>query len=176
MRTGKDAGVAKILIESDSPQRDRRGAPGRPVEDRKHAGMGALVDPRHVITCAHVVNVALEEAKNNTRKPTRLVRVVFPLSADPSVVTAQVVEWYPVGNKSIADVAVLEFDEDAPADVGITVFGLIRYCCASIARSRKRPRRWKQTARTRALRASPLFNSAVVWSGAGVPASPASPA
>ena len=34
---------------------------------------------------------------------------------------------------------------------------LARYCRAATARSRKRPRRWKQTARASALRASPLF-------------------
>ena len=34
-------------------------------------------------------------------------------------------------------------------------------CCASAPRSRRRPRRWKQTARASALRASPLFSSAV---------------
>src|ERR1700738_4412109 len=38
---------------------------------------------------------------------------------------------------------------------------LARYCCASTARSRNRPRRWKQTARARALRASPLLSSTV---------------
>src|ERR687885_401879 len=38
---------------------------------------------------------------------------------------------------------------------------LARCPCASAPRSRRRPRRWKQTARASALRASPLFNSAV---------------
>ena len=37
---------------------------------------------------------------------------------------------------------------------------LARYCCASTARSRNRPRRWKQTARARAFRASPLLSYA----------------
>src|SRR3546814_4885050 len=36
-----------------------------------------------------------------------------------------------------------------------------RVCWFSKPRSRKRPSRWKATARTRLLRASPLFNSAV---------------
>ena len=122
MRTGKDAGIVKILMGIDAPL-EERGAPNRRIE--KHAGMGALVDRRHVITCAHVVNVAIGEAKKSDPKPTQSIGIVFPLSVDRSIVTGQVVEWYPVGGQSVSDVAVVELSTDAPADVGITVFGLI---------------------------------------------------
>jgi hypothetical protein len=127
MRVGKDAGVAKILVDEDSVGRNQRGASSDSTKNAKHAGMGALVTPWHVITCAHVVNLAIGRDKADTRKPSRPVNVVFPLSSDPStIVPAHVVKWYEFDPKKISDIAVLQLDMDPPSDTGLAVFGLIR--------------------------------------------------
>jgi hypothetical protein len=123
MKVGKDAGVAKILISDDASQM----ASGDTSKKSRHAGMGALVTPRHVVTCAHVVNVALGQAKTNTRRPRRPVNVVFPLSSSPSAtISARVIKWYEVGHATTSDVALLELDADAPNGAGVAVFGLVQ--------------------------------------------------
>lgn len=126
MKVGKDAGVSRILVTGDL-QQDRREAAGNSTKNPKHAGMGVLVTPRHVFTCAHVVNVALGRARADTRPPGRPVQVVFPLSSDPSAaVSAHVIKWYAIDHKETPDVAVLELGADAPESVGVAAFGLAR--------------------------------------------------
>jgi hypothetical protein len=56
MHQGKEAGIAKVLLGE--------GVTGRPPA--KHAGMGIVVGPRHVLTCAHVVNTAAGQAVDSS--------------------------------------------------------------------------------------------------------------
>jgi hypothetical protein len=86
-------------------------------------GMGILVDPQHIVTCAHVVNAALNRNNDPADSPdSKGVQLDFPLVAPCPIVdggyvlasdalTAQVIEW-----DRTVDVAVLQLDTEAPAD------------------------------------------------------------
>jgi len=120
MLLGRYAGIAKLLISGGPILDDVTGV------SIDNAGMGILVDPRHVLTCAHVVNTALHNDPEETARPTRKVKVVFPLLKAHLHAKGKVVElkggiaaWFPMGGEPVGDVAVIELDEDAPADVGL---------------------------------------------------------
>src|SRR5689334_13378647 len=107
MQVGRYAGIAK-LTRYNSPD--------------VHAGMGVVMDCRHVITCAHVVNEALYRSPESVERPERdkdKVDVSFPFSNFKSAITGGVQTWYPAGSRPLSDVAVLELDKDIPADVGV---------------------------------------------------------
>jgi hypothetical protein len=116
MPRGRTTGIAKLLI-SGAAKADL--ATGRLV---RHAGMGIVLDSRHVLTCAHVVNAALGLPNNFAPQPTGSVSVVFPLSATGHSVQGTVVAWRPMGADGVADVAILELLEDASRDVGSASF------------------------------------------------------
>jgi WD40 repeat protein/type II secretory pathway predicted ATPase ExeA len=77
------------------------------------AGIGALVTERHIITCAHVVNVALGRDHTSQDKPTELVTVDFPLLAEVPTVQARITLWVPPPRAGAAgaDIAGLEITE-----------------------------------------------------------------
>jgi tetratricopeptide (TPR) repeat protein len=61
-------------------------------------GLGVLVGPREVVTCAHVINQALGLDSRSQPQPASAVRVRFPLTDTPGPVdgvSAQVVMWQP---------------------------------------------------------------------------------
>jgi hypothetical protein len=60
---GRNAGVARIVSGDDG----------------SHIGMGIVLGPRSVLTCAHVVNRALGLDEMNTRHPRDLLSLEFPL-------------------------------------------------------------------------------------------------
>jgi hypothetical protein len=103
MQLGKDSGIARIF-KGEGPE---------------HAGMGIVVDRRHVMTCAHVVNTAVRWPPNGTTRPTFPISVVFPLSRSQKAIDGKVVVWLPMG---AGDVAVLELVKDIPEDAGTTIF------------------------------------------------------
>jgi hypothetical protein len=109
MQYGKDAGIAKLLV-ADGP---------------KHAGMGIVIHSRHVLTCAHVVNAAVSRPVEGTLRPKGSVSVVFPFSKSTQAIEGKVAVWHPMGATPVADVAVIDLDEDVPADVGMTAFALV---------------------------------------------------
>jgi WD40 repeat protein/3',5'-cyclic AMP phosphodiesterase CpdA len=83
-------------------------------------GVGVLVGPRHILTCAHVVNVALGLRSTATGQPDGSVRVRFPMRqpADTVPLLARVVRWVPppAGRRPGDDIAALELvDGDPPA-------------------------------------------------------------
>ncbi len=99
-----------------------------------HAGMGMIVDPNHVMTCAHVVNVALGRAMGETKPPPEGSRVAlaFPQLPDLKPASGTVIVWRAPGTAVDDDVAVVRLDEPAPlraglarlADIsGVSVFG-----------------------------------------------------
>jgi hypothetical protein len=115
----KTAGIAKLLI-AGGPVRDP--VTGASVSN---AGMGIVVDWRHVLTCAHVVNTALQERPDAVERPVeeRRVPVVFPHAAGGRCSEGKVVVWHPMGDTPVGDVAVLELvDEDVPREVGFARF------------------------------------------------------
>jgi hypothetical protein len=107
-RYGRSAGVAAIMSGDD------------------HVGMGMVIGPRTVLTCAHVVNEARGYDGTSTPRPSGEVRLVFPLAALQSERLAEVSKWIPVqaGTRS-GDVALLQLAEDErdiEPDVGIATF------------------------------------------------------
>ncbi|KRV51415.1 hypothetical protein AQ490_01260 [Wenjunlia vitaminophila] len=92
------------------------------------AGAGALLTPRTVLTCAHVVNVALGEQPFESRHPGEVtLGVTFPV-AGPDRHPARLALWVaprdrtggpvPEGAREWAgDLALLELDEEPPAAV-----------------------------------------------------------
>jgi WD40 repeat protein/3',5'-cyclic AMP phosphodiesterase CpdA len=79
-------------------------------------GLGALIGPRHVVTCAHVVNTALGRDALSQQQPRERVRVDFPLLADRTQAEAEVVMWRPPPGAGVAgdDIAGLELAGPPP--------------------------------------------------------------
>jgi len=85
----------------------------------EHWGMGIVVSPRHVLTCAHVVNGALERNEHSLGPPLSDmgVEVSFPLAPGSGRSNATVAFWsgpHPAG----VDLALLTLDADAPLAAG----------------------------------------------------------
>jgi hypothetical protein len=78
------------------------------------AGAGVLIDERHVLTCAHVVNQALGRAGQEQEPPAADVQIDF-VEAEGGPLGACVAEggWVPIGPGGRGDVAVLELSSDA---------------------------------------------------------------
>jgi hypothetical protein len=84
---------------------------------RAITGMGVLVGPRQVVTCAQVVNLSLgrDQREQARPDPSAVVQVEFPLLPGAPVRTAWVQEWVPPqANDGDGDVAGLVLSEDAP--------------------------------------------------------------
>jgi hypothetical protein len=103
---GADAGIARIFSA-----------------DGRHRGMGILVSPRLVLTCAHVVNLATGRAIGDPDGPSGQAEVVidFPLSASGGMLAATVARFAApdrAGRSAIGDLALLRLTADAPRDAG----------------------------------------------------------
>jgi hypothetical protein len=79
------------------------------------AGAGVLIDQRHVLTCAHVVNQALGHDRQAQEPPDGEVEVDF-VESDAGPLGAHVADggWVPIGPGGDGDVAVLKLSADAP--------------------------------------------------------------
>lgn len=94
----------------------------------KHVGMAIVVDDRHVMTCCHVLNEALNAVRSEKRDrldPTRppegtRFEVRFPFAANAKG-DGGVVEWG-LELESPKDVAVLELKPGAPAEADVAEF------------------------------------------------------
>ena len=102
-----DASIVRIL-----------GTDGIPV------GVGVLVGDRRVLTCAHVVNVALGRPARDQSLPSALLSLDLPLS--PGGVTgrplsAKVTRWLPPPMEGVAgdDIAGLDLMDEPPASATI---------------------------------------------------------
>ena len=88
-------------------------ATGRPT-----AGLGLLVGPEQLVTCAHVVNTALGRGQREQAPPSEsdLVQVEFPLLPGTPVRNARIVKWLPPPTGTGGgDIAGLLLTEEAPA-------------------------------------------------------------
>lgn len=58
-------------------------------------GTGFLVSPKHILTCAHVVNAALDKGINSFEKPQETIPINFPFVAGlaSEIIEAKVVLW-----------------------------------------------------------------------------------
>jgi hypothetical protein len=105
VQTGKNTGIAKVLL-GDGPD---------------HVGMGIVIDPWHMITCAHVINDALMRDEAEQTKPDEPVKVAFPMLGHPTEFSATVVAWRPPGLKQQDDIAILKFDNEVPKEVSVAM-------------------------------------------------------
>ena len=71
-------------------------------------GTGFLISPRHVMTCAHVLNEAFKRAWNHSAAPTEQVWIEFPFAGSGDGLAASVVEWHPPAEAEASDIAVLQ--------------------------------------------------------------------
>ena len=87
-------------------------------EPREPVGASFLVTPRHILTCAHVVESALGMTPGTQELPTQQVFLDFPLLERHPVLKAQVIHWYPIKeHPSVGepeDIAVLELTSKPP--------------------------------------------------------------
>jgi hypothetical protein len=89
--------------------------------DEKIVGGGFLVSERHIITCAHVVNLSFKLGEWNTDKPDGEIALDFSHVSSGQKLKAEVVTWFPPDEESPnrsdkpLDIAVLELKEDPPA-------------------------------------------------------------
>lgn len=95
-------------------------------------GMGFLLSPFYVVTCAHVVNAALGRDVRDRSIPPHdtTVAVTMPLANDISDgeggtemprITARLLQFRPPGRLPSDDIALLCLNAAAPAEVGVTV-------------------------------------------------------
>jgi hypothetical protein len=100
-----------------------RGSTTSPV-----AGSAFLISPRHVMTCAHVVNVAIGRAWSIAErpKPGVTLEVEFPFGRRGTGMTATVAEWRPPGDGIATDIAVLELEREVQERPYCTIAGMPR--------------------------------------------------
>ncbi|ESZ10154.1 hypothetical protein X737_32140 [Mesorhizobium sp. L48C026A00] len=82
--------------------------------------MAMVVDSRHVLTCAHVVNVALGEPADAQNPPASnaVVQVGFPMLPASEPFPGRVIKWRAAGETPLDDIAVIRLDKDAPPEAG----------------------------------------------------------
>ncbi len=96
--------------------------------DGKPAGVGAMVAERKIVTCAHVVNVALGLDRHEQASPSEPVTVDFPLAGNETATRtwlASVQRWLPPSREGVAgdDIAGLTLlGDDLPP--GVDAVGL----------------------------------------------------
>src|SRR5687767_11637721 len=98
----KQNGIARIFVSEESGV------------ERKHAGMGIVVDPYHILTCCHVLNDALRRDKLHKERPRQdqTFAISFPYADDARAI-GRVVEWG-FERESSYDVAVLCLERKTP--------------------------------------------------------------
>ncbi|MGY1692267.1 nSTAND1 domain-containing NTPase [Geodermatophilus sp. SYSU D01105] len=80
-------------------------------------GGGFLVDPSHVVTCAHVVASALGRSGQDAPAECETVVIEFPLVAAGASVQASVAAWHPIQPDDRGDIAVLSLAGETPPGV-----------------------------------------------------------
>ena len=82
------------------------------------SGLGLLVGPEQVVTCAHVVNAVLGRSQREQAPPGQFdsVEVEFPMLPGPPMRVAKIVAWSPPSRNGAGsgDVAGLVLTEEAP--------------------------------------------------------------
>jgi len=75
--------------------------------DGRQTGLGFLIGPRELVTCAHVVNTAIGRKRSDRSPPDSPLRVRFPFAAGKGDVTATVGAWFRSDGPGDADLAIL---------------------------------------------------------------------
>lgn len=84
---------------------------------QKPIGGGVLVPEKHVVTCAHVVNQALDLADDSQPQPDDSVKLTLRHIDSAKYVSAKVVAWRPIDENGGGDIAILETLEPLPSGV-----------------------------------------------------------
>jgi hypothetical protein len=82
--------------------------------DGRVVGAGFLVGERHILTCAHVIAQALDLPDDAPDRPPSPISLDFPQLASHTLLTAEVVFWYPVQTDGRGDIAVLKLLDKPP--------------------------------------------------------------
>ena len=90
-------------------------------------GMGSVIAPQKILTCAHVVNSALARPAESDLKPLGKILVGFPLHLGVERVYGTVEDWYamnptPTNPDAPVDVAIIALEKPVAACVGIAEF------------------------------------------------------
>jgi hypothetical protein len=90
----------------------------RRESDQQIVGVGFLVNAgkKTILTCAHVINAALETPENKDR-PRLLISLDFPFIDTERQFDARVTRFFPKKLDNTDDIAVLEILDDLPAEV-----------------------------------------------------------
>ena len=87
-------------------------------------GLGLLLSPQTVLTCAHVVSKALPPGPEELAAPAGAVRVDLPYQKNARAVSATVVRdggWHPAKGADELDLALLELSEPLPFQDGVDI-------------------------------------------------------
>jgi len=82
----------------------------------EHVGMGILVSPRQILTCAHVVRDAVPGPEETITG--QIIQVRFPMHSAKDSYVAEVGTYLPQDFRR-GDLAILTLDEDAPQGAGL---------------------------------------------------------
>jgi WD40 repeat protein len=82
--------------------------------DKSVVGAGFLVDNRLIVSCAHVVNTALNKNSSSAEKPQEFVQVDFPFVKQNFVLEAKVISWHPKQADMIQDISILQLQDRPP--------------------------------------------------------------
>ncbi len=85
-------------------------------------GAGFLVGGRHILTCAHVIRLALGLPDSPVDLPQGLVSFDFPLVPPRTLLTASVIQWCPPLPDGRGDIAGLELQCDPPSAAEVVRF------------------------------------------------------
>jgi hypothetical protein len=149
-------------------------------------GGGILVDNSHVVTCAHVVALALEKDAMQSERPTEAVQVRLEFIDSAPLFTCVVSEWWPQTNQpsgsGVEDLAVLALGDQLPetakpqpfvkqetfAQTDFTAFGYTRASPGGDWVNGKfsgpQPRGWVQMESGQSLHIDRGFSGGGVWS------------
>ena len=77
-------------------------------------GAGFIVDDRHIVTCAHVVNASLGRALIAAERPDTVGPVAVRVGGEWIPVEVTLAEWIPLTEDKRGDIAVLEMTAGRP--------------------------------------------------------------
>jgi tetratricopeptide (TPR) repeat protein len=88
--------------------------------DNQVVGVGFLVDLERkiLITCAHVVNAAIEKP-NNTEEPSETISLDFPFAAREKILAARIIAFKAKTDENEGDIAILQLLDDLPENVQV---------------------------------------------------------
>ncbi|WP_339727984.1 sugar transferase [uncultured Gimesia sp.] len=90
-------------------------------------GMGVVIDERHVITCAHIINYALEREANDQSLPDAKICIRFILDPQEPVGWATILKWLPpLDSGENEDVVLLGLDTPTHVDIDQSQFSIPR--------------------------------------------------